>query len=722
MSGHNLDDLIRTINPDSFSEAAHGAGHRIVVADGKAALYKPSLLGRLLGGRAQRHVFVKRWSVPKEVKDWTFRWSEGTTAVSLDFGASFVLQANEDLPAMGLSQALLSGPEEAGEVLYGMINARLHEELESMLKRCSGATQTLSLLDEFRRSSIGFGESEALNRAVTAGVSKALGGAHFRIGFQLKNVPPMQIEVKCSDTFKLADSKLDRKADTTALLQLDNYQAYKKSGLETEAAVRATMEKTVARVIKQFLFARRYYDVVRAFTQGDDSIVRQMEASIQADAQTIGYRVKMFQTFPDIAALKLLEPTRIDIPAGDEKYPLLKSTGFVQISVALSVQVAADFSKLHLLIEPDVVNVADPITARVRQICRDNIQRFDHKQFNLNFDDAIVPELRRAIVEGLAAYGLQAEVVHIRDLPTEEASRFLAIRKRTIELKAEISPQADDGDGDPVPVVCAIEVTGMADNGWAQFEGKDFGFRLDSQWSENRLRQMAEKSGVPLSSDMDRRALAIELELIDIRDRVVATLEGAMAMGPALARHWTNWQSSQEISDWAQEMAERAIAAEYGLTIALRGFRRLDTHTETTLRAQRQAKHVQLRKVAEEAAQNEIAHQQAIRGVLDLNQVDMLTRLGQLERQALADESDPTHQQVREKVARDAQRLDEARRSVGAKADALLPAPKQRREGEQAAPLPWQRGTQRDPMEGLGSLGSNESSDQNARLGGPLSS
>jgi hypothetical protein len=692
MSAYDLDDLIRVINPETFSEAAHGAGHRAMVSHAKASLYKPSLLGRFFGERSSRHVFVKRWSVPKEVTGWDFHWSEGTTAISLDFGATFVLQANEDVQAIGLTQALMTGTEGAGDVLYGLINARLHEEIAGMLRKCHGPEQTLSLLDEFRRSSIGIGESEALNRAVTGGVSRALGGAHFRIGFRLKNLPPMQIEVKCSDAFTLGDSKLARKADTTALLQLDNYQAFKKSGLETEAAVRATMEKTVARVVKDFLFAQRYYDVVRSFTEGDDSIVQRMKRSIEKDAKTIGYGVKMFQTFPDIAALKLLDPTRIDIPAGDEKYALFKSTGFVQISVALSVQISGDFSKLHLLIEPDAPDVVGPITARVRQICRDNIQRFDHRAFNLRFDEAIVPELRKAIVDGLAAYGLRAEVVHIRDLPTEEASRFLAIRGRAIDFDAEIAPHADDGDADPVPVVGSIEVTGMAENGWAQFEGKDFGFRQDSQWSEARLRQLAEKRGVTLAEGMDRRAMAIELELVDIRDRVVATLEGSMSMGPALARHWTDWKSNREIGDWAGEMAGRAIAAEYGLTVALRGFRRLDTHTETTLRMQRLARHEQLRMVAQEAAQKEIAHQEALRSVVDDNQVEMLKRHGQIERQALVDETDPAHEQVREKAAREAQRLEEARRHVGTSAEALLPPPRRREATATQQRLPWQRG------------------------------
>ncbi len=695
MSSHILDDLIRLIDRDNFSAEAHGAGHRIVIAERAATLHKPSLMRSLApwSGRGERHVFVKRWSVPKEVRDWRFQWTEGATAISLDFDAIFVVQANEDSHALGLAQCLLAESENAGEALYGLINAQLHDEVHRFLNKCESGSQSRNLLDAFNRSSNGIGESSVLNHAVSERVSRLLGGAHFRIGFQLKNMPPMQIELNCSDKFRLADSALERRAVTSALLQLDNFQAFQKSGLKTAEAVCANMESAVERVVKQFLFSHNYYDIVRSFTLGDDSIKQHMERSIQDDAKSIGYRLEMFQTFPDIAALHLLEPTRIDIPA-EEKYPLFKSTGFVQISLALSVKATGDFSRLHLLIEPDATDVAIPIAAHVRQICRDNIQRFDHRAFNLNFDDAIVPELHRTIVEGLAAFGLATEIIYIRDLPTEDAARFLALRGRTIDFKATILPQADNAEGDPVPVVGAIEITGMAENGWAQFEGKDFGFRQDSPRSEALLRTQADEIGVPLSAAMERRELAIELELAHIRDRVIGTLEGAMAMGPGLARHWTDWKSSEKISAWATDLSTAAIADEYGVTIALRAFRRLDTDTETTARTLRLARHEQLRQVASEESRAEIAHQHALRQVADANQLALLTSLGRTDKLAL-DDMDP---EMIERVRRDAERIEQARRSVGSEAKALMPPPAERR--TTSAELPWNQPAKSDSASG----------------------
>jgi len=633
MNTHSLEDLLRIVDPRSFSETAHGAGHRVVIAQGKATRYKPTFLRWLLGGRAERHAFVKQWNVPKAIKGWTFHWSNGTPAIRLDFDASLVIQANEEAQALRLAETLLAGPEPAGEVLYGMIATRLHQELVDMLRRCD--SQELSLLDEFHRSTAGGGESASLNRAVSDAVAARLGGALFRIGFQLTRMPPMQVEVRREDTFTLADAKKGRLAKTTALLQLDNYQAFKKSGLETEEAVRRTIAGSISRAVTQLLFARRYYAVVESFIPGEDSIAEQMERCVQADARTIGYRVKMFQTFPDIAALELLQPRRIEISADEEKYSLYKSLGYVQVAIVLSVQVARDFSKLHLLIKPDAPDIAAPISARVRQICRDQLQRFDHKAFNLGFDTQIVPELEAAIVDGLASYGLVADVISIREQPTEEASRFKALRGRTVDFSAEIPPHADQVDAYPVPVAGTIEVVDLAPEGWAQFEGKDYGFRQDSQWSTARLKQMLQKKEVLLPEDNDRKVYAIEFELAEIKDRVIKTLQGALAKGPDLGRHWRDWGNGQEIEAWAKELARQAIAQEFGLAIELRAFRRIDTLTETTLRIQRLTRHELLRKTAVEAAQNEISHRQAIDQLFAQNQIERLKRAGQAEREAL---------------------------------------------------------------------------------------
>jgi hypothetical protein len=688
MSEHPLDDLIRDIDPDKFSEAAHGAGHRIVLAGDKSRFYGPSLLGRLFGRRDGRHFFVKTWSVPKEVKDWRFHWSEGTSAISLDFDASFVIQANENVQALKLVEGLRGGGP-VGEVLYGLINARLHQELARLLLECN--SKTASLLDSFRISSIGIGESSELNRRVSDGVSQALGGALFRIGFALKNAPPMQIEVRQTDSFTLADSKQVRKAQTTALLHLDNYQSYKKSALESESAVRDTIGQAITRAVKQLLFAGKYYDVVRSFAQQADSIEARMRALIRTEAATIGYRVEMFQTYPDIAALKLLDPLRIDILAGDDKYYLVNASGYVQVGVALSVQVGQSFSRLHLLIDPDAPDVAGPIVEQVKRICRDTIQRFDRMQFNLQFDDQVVPAINQAIVKGLGAYGLETEVVHVVQAPTEDATRFMAIRGRTMGFDLVIEPHANDGNADSVRVAGKVEVTGMAELGWERFEAKDFGYRQDTHLTEARLRQHAHAQALNVSAVQpmprdERRLLAIDLELIEIRDRVVNALQEVFSKVVDLAMHWRSLKGSQSIIKEAQRIAERTVADEFGLSVALRGMRRNNTEGEQVNQVRRSAGYDLLR----QQAQQDIEQEMSARRLLDADQLALLKDAGRKDRDALDDEMHPRHDEVRQRAGGAQGRSDGAPRLTTQ--DALNLLPKRRASATKPGQLPWDAG------------------------------
>ena len=158
--------------------------------------------------------------MPKQVQGWKFRWSEGTNAVELDFDASFIIQANEDVQAYRLVEAL-SGAPTPGEVLYQLISGALNDEMTTLRERLK---RDDNLLDMFQRTSTGIGESAELDQGVSARVRRALGGAHFRIGLQLRNVPPLQVEVSRTapnaDHFTLADSSRDRTAETTALLRL----------------------------------------------------------------------------------------------------------------------------------------------------------------------------------------------------------------------------------------------------------------------------------------------------------------------------------------------------------------------------------------------------------------------------------------------------------------------------------------------------------------------
>lgn len=691
MSNHAIDDLIRVINANTFSDSAHGAGHRIVLADKRAGPYKKSLFGSLLEPRGAVHYFVKQWSVPKEVKGWQFHWSEGTNAISLDFESSFVIQANEDTQAYRLVEALSSAVN-PGEALYELVNSTISTELNQLLDDSN--RKAINLLDIFKRSSIGIGESEELNLRVGERVRTALGGAVFRIGLQLRNAPPMQVEVartgNNADVFTLADSRSPRKAETTALLHLDNYQLFKKSGLHSEDDVRTAIGRAITSAVKELLFARKYYDVVRAFTRGEDPIEKQMRRRIEDEARTIGFSVKMFQSLPDIAALRLLEPVRVDI-AAEEKYDLKNAVGYVQFSVSLMTQLGVDISRLHLLIDPDAEDVVKPIAARVRQICRDTMQRFDHQAFNLRFETEVEPTLRQSICDGLVDCGLSSQIIHISQAPTEDALRFKAIRGRTIDFEALIRPMANRGQADAVPTAGTIEVVSMLPSGWESFQSKDFGYRADSAMTELRMRALAEQLQVQVPSsgwsNAERRSIAVDLEMAEIRQRARNVLEAKMSMGQDLAEHWTTEKHSKLISDWATHLTTQAIGDEFGLMIEMRAFRRLETETEVTAQITRETHHAVVRTAARGDAESALAHERRERDVLDTNHIELLKSLGRRERDALDDPDSEEGRQVAEQLRRDVKEGSRRPRPTSDRAlEALAPRSNPTRT---TAQLPW---------------------------------
>jgi len=651
MTDHRIDDLVREINAQTFSETAHGQGHRVVYSPKETRLYRKGLLDRLIGANGGSQYFVKHFQVPKEVKGWTFRWSEGTSSLSLDFESSFVIQANEDVQALKLVEAIAEGKNAPGEVLYGLINASLHRELERLLRACSDEAR--SLLDCFRTSAIGIGESEQLNSKVSADVSHSLGNVYFRIGFQLQNSPPTQIEVSQEDEFDLKDSHIKRRATTKALLKLANYQAYKRSGRESEADIRKALQVAITRSVKDLLWGRPYYEVVRAFRNGENCLESQMKCRVIAEAKSIGYSVTMFQSLPDIAALDLLDWKRIDIPANSENYALKNLSSDVQVELALLVRAHESFSNLHLLVEPDHTDALVPIIKRVKQICRDQLKSFTWQEFNLEFEAKIEPALRAAITTHLGKCGVVTDIIRIAQAPTEDASRFKALRGRTTDFELVVTAQGDAGDADAVAFRGTIDVVGMPLLGWGSFEAKDFGFRDNTRMTEPRMRQEAQKRELVVSEtsplpEVERQALAIDLELLEIRDRVVNTLREVMSKVKSLVANWRTVEASRHLITEAERVATAAIEREFGLCIALRGVVRDDSISEGSAMLRLQKANIMARKLLEQDVERE-SELNEVRGKHD---VAMVTNAGFKELEALDNEEHPRHKEARDEAQR----------------------------------------------------------------------
>lgn len=663
-----LDALIRAINPLTFSDDAHGAGHRVVVSRGKAALYRPGLLARLRSSSDDRHLFVKKQYPPQPVQDWTFHWSEGTTAITLDFEASFVLQANDEAEAVRLAQVLAAGTEEPGEALHALISACLHDHLQAMLRDCE--QESTSLLGQFVCLPTGFGESLQLNQRVGELVAAALHNRSFRIGLRVINLPPAQVEVRSTDSYTLQGSETSRSANTAAQLHLNNYQAYKRSNLKGRGEVEALIKTVIADAVRQLLFDRTYFAVVQSYAEGHQSIARQMESRIQQAAYAIGYSVKVFQTFPDIAALALIDGRRIEVGAAGIKYELLKSMGFVQIEVVVNVRTSTDFSRLHELIKPEETDVERPIAQHIRQVCRDELQRIDHQDFNLRFDTDVVPRLRLAIVGSLAQYGLLTEIISIRDMPTEERERYLAIRgSRLLHFEKTISPQANGGHADAVPVYGSLSIRGLVQDGWARFESRDWGFRGDSQRSDQALNQMAQDLALP-GTGMTRRELAVELELAEIRACAVAALEREFKMIPDLAARWNTREESQNLETVARRVIGDALAREFGLDVEVVNFQRGDTETNVTALANNQSWHDEARTEAALAAKMTSEYRLKERLLAQERRFELARQRDLDERQGFDDPTHPNYKANRDRIEHEARRTEAAL----ARADSVLDA------------------------------------------------
>ncbi|WP_257386746.1 hypothetical protein [Tahibacter caeni] len=655
MSSYCLNDFLRPIVAATFSPKANGAGHHLVFRNGEFEPYRPRQFGWLRGDLSGHHVFVRDLRGPKQVKNWLFRWSEGTSAIELEFDANFEIYARGLEESRALAKALLSGPDSAGDTLHALIARELHRRLGRLLEECERSGD--SLHDCFRPAADGLSQRRELDEDVGKAVADEL-NVPFRIGFQMRDPAPRQIDLRCSHTFRLRDRAAVCEVVTTALLQLDNFQAHKRSGLHDEAAIRAAVERQVAEAVKELLFDKRYYSVARAFAGEDNAIGIDMERRLHGFAQSIGYRIRPVNALLDIPATALFRGLSVEVPAG-EAYQL-HTSGFAEVSLSLRVRAGDDDEAIARLIGSDVTDVAEPIEALVRRCCRETLARFTYSKVSVRFDEEVRPELENNILRELAGYGLQANITRLRSEPTEDAMRFMELRRMpAIDFVVKVPPQADMGDADEVEVHGVIDILGAAedDYAWLRFQSGNFGYRRDSARSLDDMRAQAARRGVTDIDRKDRRALAVAIEVAEIKHRVVATLRNEMAMWSSLAYVWARAENAADIEQRANAAVARAIADEFGLRVHLRGFGRGDTLSANTARAAREAKLRAEREAIEQLAQKRKTHLLQKSEMLHNQELEALQRLDRLNGDILANPLDLDHETLRlraEKLAAEA--------------------------------------------------------------------
>lgn len=600
----DISPLIRSIDAKNFSEKVHGPGYWLVYDHrNQQVKLPPNKWGKLLG--ANKHLsdyYVKKLEKPLVINDIKFKWSEGTSDIGLDFKATFqIFVESEDQAKLLIKQLYHSeGPARA---LYAIIDKHLHNEMTSFYDETR--KNNMNLLEFFYQGDSDSGESVQLDNNVSQSVKEQLGltKSHFRIGFQLENAPPRQIEVEKESELNLADTRSDLnwKVTTSVMLVLNNYQRFKKSGLTNEKDIKVAVQNKIDTAVKKHLFKLQFFELIANFQESsslarDESIQYKMEERIRLEVFAIGYDLEIFQALPDVPLLKLVDGLRVDVSSEDKdcEFKTKDSAGHVKLEVALEVKVN-DFEKLKRLIPPKDIKknmeISDTIRAHVIQICRDEIQKIQRKQFNLAFDDTVKPTLTQAFDEQLGIrYGLEITVIHIIQAQTEDGERFQALLRKEWFFHLNISPQADMGEADTLKYQGTFEVISIAEDGWEAFESKDFGFRRDSHERTSAAKEELESSVLTSSADekefeLEWKNFCIRKELEAIATRVKMNLGEYFSKIESIADRTRTLEQSKEFRDQCNKIAKTIVAEEFGLEIEIRALQREDSETDLEMQA-----------------------------------------------------------------------------------------------------------------------------------------
>lgn len=591
---HQLDKLIRVVDPDKFSLKAHEPGFLLAYDSRDGSVTEPpGRLNRVLTAKDRFvYYFVKQLDKPLVVKDWPFRWSDGVSEVELDLGANFQIHVQDKEAAMRLVKALhrAEGPARG---LHALIDKTQHEHIQKIYASLGGSG--VNLLDKLSHGAGHDGRTQ-LDKQVGEALSDALGRS-FVIGFRLQNLPEQQVQIdRHQTTFTVPDVGGERHVHTSAHLQLGNYQRYKASGLKSVDAGKAQIKRFIDEAVRNFLFGKPYYDIARDF---EPKLKGEIEQYIKDQASTIGYEIKMFQTLPNIEVLCLGHAFRVDLNADKYEFRPRYSNGYVKMDVAVEIK-ARDYTKLARLITPgqSTEQIREQLQAQLAQICKDEINRIDRKQFNLAFDKpydgsaSVVETLKDAFTRLLdERYGLQVSIINISQAQTEEGARFESIRGKATPFQLNISAQADGGRRDRLRIDGMFEVTTIVPERWDTFEGKDFGYRrASSLWSPKALADLRETLAQRLGADKvteqdvdrERKAVAVERELQAMAQRIAGILEEAISKLPDVANRSRDSREMTSLRQHAEALVQDKIQDEFGVIIAFREFKRGNTLSEQT--------------------------------------------------------------------------------------------------------------------------------------------
>ena len=652
-------DLVIAFQPESFSSKRYPEGFEVIydLKKNELSTGTPGFFGKLLGGGGKlTHYFVKKTKKPVNVKDVEFTWKEGNSDLSLDFSGTFALQINTEEDAKNLIKAIhhQNGPAKG---LQEQIESAIYEVIRDKLKFLRQDPDKESPLIDPLWEFIHNESLDGLGQIVSVKVKGLLDIPHFEIGLRLFNLPPEDISFKDFESpFRLQDIDRNWSLKKTVDLRLNRLDKVKRSGYHSKEEIKNYICKYINLSVVDHIQGKTFYDFVEHFDMESNNSLNNAEIKnlikkdISNKAEAIGYRLNMFHTLPNIQSLKLKDGWRIEIPGPDAtverqaKYSFRTKDMSAPVSLDMAINVfARDYSKLKSLIQPGDENIFQEIEKLVIITCRDVIIKISRKNFNLNFLEPTKPattdliadlkpedeqsvefRLTKALENTFDRYGLVVNVIHIAQAKTEDAERFDGLVGKGTEFKLRITPQANFGKGDVVKYDGVFELLSLSKDGWEAFERKDNGYRrISSERSGFRMIRFLETRGNAAWSDrleQEWKAQCLDDQLNEIAKRITDILDARFSKIDDFANRGRTLKQDNEIMELMSQLAKRSIAEEFGLEIAIRSLKRLDSETdEISRRVNQLGLHADI-----EALEDKIAHIKAIQQESNHNQISKM--------------------------------------------------------------------------------------------------
>lgn len=581
-----LNDLIRKLDSDHYDLKVHGEGF-IVTWNQKTreVVEKRGFIKDVFSIKHYEFFFVRTHTKPIVIKQLQFEWHEGTSDISLEFDATFKLRVTSEDEAKQLVRILSqSGSPEKG--LLNLIDknlyvcmARIYEERQLQSDK--------NLLSDFYQEGLQKGECARLNADVTREMQTELKGTDFGIGFTLRNAPERFADFKYDSEIKETGLKVASECQLT----LNNYQAYRKSGIGNIEGVVAHMQEGIDRAIRQHILGKTEMELLSNFKTASSqalSISDQVKQSVSGQARAIGYELESFHTLPDIAPLQLLNGLMLVFDENDGAFKTGVIGGRIRLNMRLEIKaIEGEFDKYRHLFsntdtdhQLDLLNITQTqilnrIKVHLEVICKEVLRQHqdNHLKTLTHFDTEVRPTLEAELVDRMRVqHGLDVTVKTLMPVESEDASRLEELRRRKRPFNFDVFSSDGSKQAAKLLLHSSFEVLSLDFddlNSWEAFEGHDYGYRMDS--AERN------KQGRSNTDDRHWKTDAIEHELKDIEGELIRFFKSSDLLIPDMNLWLNDRKHNMAMQNALIDAAKEKIQKSRGLLIEVE---RLDIQDE----------------------------------------------------------------------------------------------------------------------------------------------